>query len=104
LARRLDPLLSGHLHGAAVSPSKASSSFLKKRTKKLLSIAGGTVLANLDDLLNAISKSFLLLFFKKEVLLFLSAHLSSCPEWIIPWPHLSPACNRPLFTHARGLP
>jgi hypothetical protein len=41
---------------------------LKKRTKKLLSIAGGTVLDHLDRVLDAISKSFLLLFFKKEVL------------------------------------
>jgi hypothetical protein len=41
---------------------------LKKRTKKLLSVAGRTVLAHLNRLLDAISKSFLLLFFKKEVL------------------------------------
>jgi hypothetical protein len=46
-----------------------SSSFLKKRTKKLLSIAGITELAPLDGMLAAIGKSFLLLFFKKEELL-----------------------------------
>jgi hypothetical protein len=43
---------------------------LKKRTKKLLSIAGSAVLAIFDRLLAAMSKSFLLLFFKKEVLPF----------------------------------
>jgi NAD(P)-dependent dehydrogenase (short-subunit alcohol dehydrogenase family) len=48
---------------------EASSSFLKKRTKKLLSVAGGAILAHLVCLLDAIGKSFLLLFFKKEVLL-----------------------------------
>jgi hypothetical protein len=45
-----------------------SSSFLKKRTKKLLPLAGGTALAFLNRMLAAHSKSFLLLFFKKEVL------------------------------------
>jgi hypothetical protein len=47
---------------------KGSSSFLKKRTKKLLSVTGGTELAHLNGVPNAFSKSFLLLFFKKEVL------------------------------------
>jgi hypothetical protein len=41
---------------------------LKKRTKKLLSLAGSNKLANLNRPLAAMSKSFLLLFFKKEVL------------------------------------
>jgi hypothetical protein len=42
---------------------------LKKRTKKLLSIAGSAVLAIFDRLLAAMSKSFLLLFFKKKCFL-----------------------------------
>jgi hypothetical protein len=44
---------------------KASSSFLKKRTKKLLlsSVRGGRA-----DRVNQYSKSFLVLFFKKELL------------------------------------
>jgi hypothetical protein len=46
---------------------------LKKRTKKLLNVKGSRELAVLNCLLAAISKSFLLLFFKKEVLLFLSS-------------------------------
>jgi hypothetical protein len=45
---------------------KGSSSFLKKRTKKLLSIAGSTQSAFLARLPAALGKSFLLLFFKKE--------------------------------------
>jgi hypothetical protein len=45
---------------------------LKKRTKKLLSIAGITELAVGTLPLAAISKSFLVLFFKKELLNFLS--------------------------------
>jgi hypothetical protein len=57
-------------------PRKANSSFLKKRTKKLLSIAGGTVLALLNRRQDAIDKSFLLLFFKKEVLPVLTAFLN----------------------------
>jgi hypothetical protein len=56
---------------------EGSSSFLKKRTKKLLSIAGGTILAHLDRAPDAISKSFLLLFFKKEGLLFISAFFTA---------------------------
>jgi hypothetical protein len=58
-------------HRGAVIPaqrckgrSKKECSFLKKRTKKLLTIGGGT---NVGTALN--DKSFLLLFFKKEVLL-----------------------------------
>jgi hypothetical protein len=54
-----------------MATAKASSSFLKKRTKKLLSVKGGTGLAHLNRLLAAISKSFLLLFFKKEGLSYL---------------------------------
>jgi len=54
-----------------LSQEKVSSSFLKKRTKKLLSVTGGTQLAKLNHPPDAISKSFLLLFFKKEVLSFL---------------------------------
>ncbi len=58
---------------------RRSTSFLKKRSKKLLSVAIGTVLALLDYVLDAISKSFLLLFFKKEVLLF-SSGVQLCAE------------------------
>jgi hypothetical protein len=47
---------------------KTSSSFLKKRTKKILSVMGNTGLAYLRCPLDPISKSFLLLFFKKEEL------------------------------------
>jgi hypothetical protein len=39
---------------------------LKKRSKKLLSITGNIRASCLDQSLGAISKSFLLLFFKKE--------------------------------------
>jgi hypothetical protein len=39
---------------------------LKKRTKKLLPPAGGTCLAHWKRPLDAMSKSFLLLLFKKE--------------------------------------
>jgi hypothetical protein len=66
---------------------RESSSFLKKRTKKLLSIAGGTTLALLKRQLAAISKSFLFLFFKKEILRFvpdlLMTRLASCPSFIL---------------------
>jgi hypothetical protein len=41
---------------------------LKKRTKKLLSVAYSTALAALSGRLDAISQSFLFLFFKKEML------------------------------------
>jgi len=47
---------------------KTSSSFLKKRTKKLLSVSGSTESADLDWLADATDKSLLLLFFRKEVL------------------------------------
>jgi hypothetical protein len=43
-----------------------SSSFLKKRTKKLFSVTGITRVAWLNTVSDAMSKSFLLLFFKKE--------------------------------------
>jgi hypothetical protein len=51
-----------------VSKGKASSSFLKKRTKKLLSVSGGISLAHLNPRRPARNKSFLFLFFKKEIL------------------------------------
>jgi hypothetical protein len=41
---------------------------LKKRSKKLLSVSGGTEPTRVDLRLRAMGKSFLLLFFKKEVL------------------------------------
>jgi hypothetical protein len=49
----------------ATSKHKGSSSFLKKRTKKLLlsSVRGGR-----SDRVDQHSKSFLVLFFKKELL------------------------------------
>jgi hypothetical protein len=47
---------------------KGSSSFLKKRTKKLLLVSGGSDVPALSDLLRATNKSFLVLFFKKELL------------------------------------
>jgi hypothetical protein len=43
-------------------------SFLKERTKKLLQIAGGNSLNAGRRTLASMGKSFLLLFFKKEVL------------------------------------
>jgi hypothetical protein len=43
-----------------------SCSFLKKRTKKLLSVSGSAVPSWGASSLGAIDKSFLLLFFKKE--------------------------------------
>jgi hypothetical protein len=46
---------------------RRSRSFLKK-TEKLLRLAGSTNLALLCNMPEAISKSFLLIFFKKEVL------------------------------------
>jgi len=45
-------------------------SFLKKRTKKLLSIAAGTEFGPANSELSETDKGFLLLFFKKEVLAF----------------------------------
>jgi hypothetical protein len=57
---------------------------LKKRTKKLLQIAGITALADLNRPPAALSKSFLLLFFKKEVLPALSPKLRYWPRWQ-PW-------------------
>jgi hypothetical protein len=42
------------------------SSFLKKRSKKLLSVSGRTEPTRVASELGAMSKSFLLLFFKKE--------------------------------------
>jgi hypothetical protein len=44
---------------------EASRSFLKKRTKKLLSMSGSI---NAPRSLDAAGKSFLVLFFKKELL------------------------------------
>jgi hypothetical protein len=47
---------------------QGSCSFLKKRTKKLLSVSGDTAFPRLRLARQAICKGFLLLFFKKEVL------------------------------------
>jgi hypothetical protein len=48
--------------------SEESSSFLKKGTKKLLLMSGSMGAPTLDDTSEAISESFLVLFFKKELL------------------------------------
>jgi len=56
-----------------------------------LPIAGATELAPLKRELNAISKSFLLLFFKKEVLPFLSTLI---PPWEV-FPYMQPLPTRP---------
>jgi len=45
---------------------KASSSFLKKRTKKLLSVQDRSEFTRSNSVPQAMDKSFLLLFFKKE--------------------------------------
>jgi hypothetical protein len=58
--------LGSPLDPAAGLMVKESGSFLKKRTKKLLLTAGSIVFSWLNSPLNASSKSFLLLFFKKE--------------------------------------
>jgi hypothetical protein len=47
---------------------KKDSSFLKKRSKKLLSVSGGAGAPRVNANPGAMDKSFLLLFFKKEVL------------------------------------
>jgi len=49
---------------------KGSSSFLKKRTKKLLLMRAGVCFRRLGQTPAASSKSFLVLFFKKELLPF----------------------------------
>jgi hypothetical protein len=45
---------------------KESTSFLKKRSKKLLSIADGTESGWMSSALASMNKGFLVLFFKKE--------------------------------------
>jgi hypothetical protein len=56
--------------GRGGEAKKASSSFLKKRTKKLLTVAARIGFALLSCERAANSKSFLVLFFKKELLSF----------------------------------
>jgi len=53
-----------------VRQAQKECSFLKKRTKKLLSIAAGTEFGPANSELSETDKGFLLLFFKKEVLAF----------------------------------
>jgi hypothetical protein len=48
---------------------EGSSSFLKKRTKKLLPVSGSMALKRVYPWVRATDKSFLVLFFKKELLL-----------------------------------
>jgi hypothetical protein len=50
--------------------TKRSSSFLKKRSKKLLLMARGFRSASANTRLPMTDKSFLVLFFKKELLAF----------------------------------
>jgi hypothetical protein len=49
-----------------VTQAKESRSFLKKRTKKLSLVTASTRASRLNAMLDATSKRFLLLFFKKE--------------------------------------
>jgi hypothetical protein len=53
---------------------QASASFLKKRSKKLLQALRGGSLARRGCVHTPMNKSFLVLFFKKEPLLFLRLH------------------------------
>jgi hypothetical protein len=65
LVERILRLVPARSYAASATKRKGSSSFLNKRTKKLLlsSIRGGRA-----DRVNQHSKSFLVLFFKKELL------------------------------------
>jgi hypothetical protein len=47
---------------------EGSSSFLKKRTKKLLNVARGRSASHAASVMHQMSKSFLVLFFEKELL------------------------------------
>jgi hypothetical protein len=49
-----------------MSTQKSKSSFLKKRTKKLLPVAARTRVDQVTSMWTARGESFLLLFFKKE--------------------------------------
>jgi hypothetical protein len=49
---------------------KEGSSFLKKRSKKLSFIADGMAFGLANSILSLTNKSFLVLFFKKELLAF----------------------------------
>jgi hypothetical protein len=62
------------------------SSFLKKRSKKLLQIAPGVLLKAEAQMLAETDKSFLVLFFKKE-LLFLSSPLLCIPWFAVSCPY-----------------
>jgi len=48
--------------------AKESCSFLQKRTKKLLSVSDSSEFSGSNSVPTAMDESFLLLFFKKEVL------------------------------------
>jgi hypothetical protein len=48
--------------------AKGSSSFLKERSKKLLLVASSSLIKRANAVPRAIDKSFLVLFFKKELL------------------------------------
>jgi hypothetical protein len=54
----------------AVRRKEGSTSFLKKRSKKLLLIAGSNVFDASNEVFAATRKSFLVLFFKTEHFLF----------------------------------
>jgi hypothetical protein len=62
-----------------VSAREGSSSFLKKRTKKLLSVSGATEFTRLAPRRRATDKSFLVLFFKKELLACLPVYVRIYP-------------------------
>jgi hypothetical protein len=57
---------------------KEDSSFLKKRSKKLLQMASGVAPNAESRMLPVISKSFLVLFFKKELLSSFRLHRHAC--------------------------
>jgi hypothetical protein len=57
-----------HKQGLLILRSKEESSFLKKRSKKLLSIASSDAFNQETWMLPVTGKSFLVLFFKKELL------------------------------------
>jgi hypothetical protein len=63
--------------GGVNQRKRASRSFLKKRTKKLLSVTGTTQMVHLNRRLEAFIKVFCSFFFKKEVLLSFCVH-DSC--------------------------
>jgi hypothetical protein len=64
-----------HAENARKAKARKDCSFLKKRTKKLLTVKSRSAIASVRLELPAIDKSFLLLFFKKEDLSFLLTNI-----------------------------